>query len=191
MASHVNELAQAVIALETAVGTLGGLRVREQDGAPTTVPVHTITVSNGVVTDLGGGEVLLTIAATSTAVQLRSGEAVWTVPSSVAVGDIVRVTGNYSAGWASNVAIGNASGVLGVVVDKPTTTTATVAYGGEVTMAIAITAGTSYYLGVDGALITTPLDPIANAGSGLVHKKIGFGISSTKILLHPESEIVL
>lgn len=191
MASHVNELAKAVIALETAVGTGGGLRVREQDGAPTTVPVHTITVSNGVVTDLGSGEVLLTIAATSTSVQVRSDEGVWSVPTTVAVGDIVRVTGNYSADRASNTSSANASGILGVVVTKPTTTTATIAYAGEVTMAIAITAGTIYYLGATGALITTPLDPVANAGSGLVHKKIGVGINPTKILLSPEPEIIL
>lgn len=57
MASHVNALASAVIALETAVGTNGGLTVREADTSPSVTPVHTIVFSNGSVTDLGSGTV--------------------------------------------------------------------------------------------------------------------------------------
>lgn len=57
MASHVNALASAVIALETAVGVNGGLTVREADTSPSVTPVHTLVFSNGSVTDLGSGTV--------------------------------------------------------------------------------------------------------------------------------------
>jgi len=60
MASHVNALASAVIALETAVGINGGLTVREADTSPSVTPVHTIVFSNGSVTDLGSGTVQVT-----------------------------------------------------------------------------------------------------------------------------------
>lgn len=59
MASHVNALAQAIIHLETAVGTNGGLTIREADSSPSVTPVQTIIVPNGSLTDLGGGTVEL------------------------------------------------------------------------------------------------------------------------------------
>jgi len=61
MASHVNSLAAAVIALQTAVGINGGLTVREADLTPSVVPVHTIVFSNGSVTDLGSGVVQVVV----------------------------------------------------------------------------------------------------------------------------------
>jgi hypothetical protein len=191
MASHVTALSSAVIKLQEAVGTGGGLRIREVDGSPDVSPVHSIVVSNSTVTDLGGGEVQLTIASTGSSSSLRSSTGAWTVASTVVVGDAVRVTGNYAAARASNVSSAAGLGVVGIVATKPTTTTATVAYRGEVPVPFALTAGTTYYLGVDGALTSTPLDPVANAGSGMVHKRIGIAVSSTHLLLDPEEDLVL
>jgi len=57
LATHVNALANAVINLETAVGTLGGLGVREVDSTPNIRPVHTLVFPNGSLTDLGSNTV--------------------------------------------------------------------------------------------------------------------------------------
>ena len=50
----------------TSTGTGGGVIVKEIDGTPLVSGVSTIAVSNGTLTDNGGGQVTLTIAGATT-----------------------------------------------------------------------------------------------------------------------------
>lgn len=101
LASHVNSLASAIIALETAVGINGGLTVREADLTPSVVPVHTIVFSNGSVTDLGSGVVQVVVGGggsvspfpfVPTSAELGTPVIIGTVTGGVAISDVAGST---------------------------------------------------------------------------------------------------
>lgn len=102
----------------------------------------------------------------------------YTVPGTVAVGDTVYVTGASTADKASNAAFATAGGAVGIVVQKPTGTTAVVALAGEVSTLSGLTAGLTYFLGTAGAVTATP-----PTSAGQVVRRIGVAKSATTLSL--------
>ena len=77
------------------------------------------------------------------------------------------------------------SPAAGIVVAKPTTTTATVMHSGEVTSLTGLTVGSNYFLGpAPGALSSA-----APTSSGQVVQALGRAISSSKLLWMPSTSI--
>lgn len=111
--------------------------------------------------------------------QITSAVGAYTVPAGVAVGDLVYVTGAFAADRADNTSLGTTPAV-GVVIVKPTGTTATVAYVGEVAVFAGLTPGAVYYLGLLGALTTT-----APGTPGNVVQRVGVAADGTTLLLNP------
>jgi len=87
----------------------------------------------------------------------------WTVPAGAVVGSLLYATGIFTAGLASNAALGTLP-VMGMVYDKPTAVTATVAFAGEVPGLAGLVAG-QYYAGAAGAMTT--VIPVGPAAAGL------------------------
>ena len=80
------------------------------------------------------------------------------------------------------VVIASSSGVnlgetIGICIDKPTSTTCTVRFVGECEVFSGLTAGANYYLGVDGALTTTPA-----SGDSTIHQFIGVAKNASTLL---------
>lgn len=106
----------------------------------------------------------------------------WSVSSGVGLNVIMYSTGADSADLADNGSMNTAQDVVGVVVDKPTSTTATIAHEGEVSGFSGLTPDAIYYLGTTGGITDTPLDP--NANPGKVHLRVGVAKNSTTLVLH-------
>lgn len=115
---------------------------------------------------------------------VQSGDGAWTVPSGVSIGDLVYVTGSFTADLADNDSTSTAPAV-GVVIAKPTPTTATLAYFGETSVG-GLTAGVSYFLGEDGGVTAT-----APSTPGEVVQRVGVAITSTILLFDPEQVSVV
>lgn len=113
----------------------------------------------------------------------------FTVPAYVLVEDVLFQTGASTADRASNNAI-ITTPALGIVIAKPTATTATVALYGDVPMT-GLTAGAVYYLGTAGGITSTPLDPTNPVNVNRVYQKLGRALTTTTLFLKPEPEIVI
>lgn len=102
----------------------------------------------------------------------------YTVPGSVSVGDVIYVTGSNTADRASNAAVATARGAVGIVVQKPTGTTAVAILAGEVGTLSGLTAGVAYFLGTNGALVAVP-----PTSAGSVVRRIGVAKNATTLSL--------
>lgn len=177
LASHVNSLASAVIELETAVGTSGGLTVEELDGSPSVVPVQTIVVDNGSLTDLGSNTVrLVTGGGTSSVTTTVPVE--FTAAVAITAGQVLTSDGlgqvtpaDASNGHQPIVGIALTSVAGGATVD--------VAMFGKIDGLIGLSANTPYFLGSAGALTST-----APSSAGDIQLRIGWSISTTELVLH-------
>lgn len=104
---------------------------------------------------------------------------VFTVPIAVAVGDVVYSTGANSADVADDSTIARLP-ALGVVLEKPTPTTATVFYRGEVNVLSGLTPGATYFVGTLGAVTTTPPSAV-----GRYIQSVGVAIDSDTLFFDP------
>lgn len=116
---------------------------------------------------------------------VQSADGAWTVPSGVAVGDLVYVTGSFQADEADNDSLATAP-AIGVVIAKPTATTATLAYFGETAVFSGLTPGVSYFLGENGGVTAT-----APSTSGEVVQRVGVAVASNTLLFDPEQVSVI
>lgn len=110
----------------------------------------------------------------------------FTVPSSVVYHDLVYITGSMSADKADNASKTTAP-IVGIVVEKPTNTTATLVFFGIVTGFSGLIPGTDLFLGNSGGIIAPPLPET----EGTVIQKIGQALSATTLFLDPDTPIVL
>ena len=110
---------------------------------------------------------------------LQSSAGAYTVPIAVSVTDVVYGTGILAADRADNSALAT-SRVVGVVVAKPTTTTATIAYEGEVGGFVGLTPAATYFLGTAGGITATPPSTV-----GLYLRRLGVALNSSTLLFDP------
>lgn len=110
----------------------------------------------------------------------------YTVASGVSVGDVVYITGADAAAKADNTALATANAIPGIVVEKPTTTTAIVALAGELDLFSSLTPGAIYYLGTSGGLTATP--PTAAL---TVVRRIGVAKNATTLSMSVGDPVVM
>ncbi len=125
----------------------------------------------------GGGAALQIISQT-----------VFTVPSAVAVGDLVYITGAATADRADNTAQ-STTPARGVVFLKPTPTTARLLYSGEQGGFSGLTPGALQFLGTTGGLIEQA--GVNGLVAGNVIQRVGEAINATTLLFQPGGVIVL
>ncbi|MBD3261221.1 MAG: hypothetical protein GF334_05980 [Candidatus Altiarchaeales archaeon] len=75
---------------------------------------------------------------------------------------------------------------IGVVVNKPTTTSCLIAHEGEIEGFAGLTAGSSYYLTSTGGLSST-----APSTPGEVVQRVGIATSATTLFLTPNQEVFI
>lgn len=68
--------------------------------------------------------------------------------------------------------------VMGVSMSKPTSTTCVVRFSGECAVFAGLVAGTIYYLGVNGAITTAPLE-----GASTIHQQLGVAKNASTLVL--------
>jgi len=127
---------------------------------------------------------LLNALGDSSKVVSSSGQ--FSVPVSSAIRNLVYATGSNEANIADNTSVATAP-VVGVIIEKPSTATATLAFFGVITGFTGLTPGDDLFLGVSGGLITPPLPTTP----GTVIQKIGQVLSATTILFDPDNPIIL
>lgn len=76
--------------------------------------------------------------------------------------------------------------LVGFVVTKPTTTTATVLYYGELDGFVGLTPGSTYYLSATPGQVTD----VAPSASGNIIQRVGFARSTTKLVLMIDRDYV-
>lgn len=157
--------------------TVDGLQNRPVNGAaPTVGQVLTWTGS-----DWAPGSAS---AAASSGIQSAAGA--WTVSSGIVVNDWVRSdTANYTGVLADNTSQAACAQLVGPVIAKPTSTTATVSYHGETNGFSGLTVGFYYYLDAVGGITTTP-----PTTSGTVVQRVGYAISPTVLFVDIAPPIV-
>lgn len=119
--------------------------------------------------------------------QVTSPPGFFTVPVGVSILDLVYVSGSDAMDAADNGSLATAP-VKGIVIDKPTATTATVQYLGHVSGFAGLSAGADLFLGTAGGYVTAGGLPTA---PGSVIQKIGEALDATTILLDPKIHVVL
>jgi len=122
---------------------------------------------------------IVCVACGGAGVFLASAVGTWNVPSGVAVGNVVYSTGPDSGDVATNTLISTVRGIVGIVTAKPTLTTATVAYAGELGFFVGLIPAATYYLGTLGSITTTP-----PAVPGAVVRRIGTAKNSTTLIMN-------
>jgi len=118
--------------------------------------------------------------------QIRSDTGQYTVPSGLQLRRLVYLTGPDTVEHADNSAIATAP-VIGMSIEKPTSTTATIVFYGVITGFTGLTPGTDLFLGTDGQIIVPPLPTTP----GTVIQKVGQALTSTVLLLDPDTPVVL
>jgi hypothetical protein len=93
----------------------------------------------------------------------------------VLVGDLVYIDGPDSVEVSDRTII-NTTPCVGIVIDKPAATSATVLFSGRCDIFAGLSPGSQYYLGPFGALASSP--PIEN---GEVFQKIGVAVNTTTL----------
>jgi hypothetical protein len=114
----------------------------------------------------------------------------WTVPAGSADGDLLYVTGDFIADLADASAPGTTP-AMGMIIDKPTATTATVLYLGEspVGLLAGLSVGSEYFLSlVAGGIIIEGSAPI---DVGEVVQRVGVAITGTQLLFNPDPTKVI
>jgi hypothetical protein len=120
------------------------------------------------------------------AATVRSETGQFTVPFAVSVHNLVYITDSMAADKADNTSKLTIP-VAGIVIEKPTNTTATLTFFGVVTGFTGLTPGADLFLGEDGGIIMPPLPTTP----GTVIQKVGQALSPTILLLDPDTPIVL
>lgn len=140
----------------------------------------------------GGGDAVWSLvgpgAGTTVATRLESSPGAFTAPAGSAPGDLVYIVGADVVALADQ-ALGIAA--MGIITAKPLATTATVAYAGEVPVAIVLTPGTRYFLGTLGQLTAIPPDSAALAGTGTISQFVGVAKNAGTLILEPDPGVIL
>ena len=112
---------------------------------------------------------------------------VYTVPVAVNVGNVVYLTGANAVDDGDNTSTSTVP-VMGLVISKPTTTTAILLYFGETPSGVlsGLTPAAIYFLGTAGLITATPPTAV-----GSVIQKIGEAIDADTLLFAPSVIIVL
>lgn len=118
-----------------------------------------------------------TAATTSAAIQ--SGVGAWTVPVGAAVGSAISCSAAFTGVLAQNNSTAALAEVVGIVAAKPTVTTATIVYAGEVSGLTGLTPGAHYHLDTGGALVT----PGPAIAAGVYSTYVGQALSTTTLLV--------
>lgn len=114
--------------------------------------------------------------------QIRSDPGRYAVASGVGLCELVYSSGDGQAARADNSNITTAN-VLGMVVEKPSTVTATVAYVGKVDGFVGLTPGIVMFLGTNGAIIPASAG-LPTAPDSVIHR-VGICVSPTEFILAP------
>ena len=101
--------------------------------------------------------------------------------------ELMYASGSLAATVADNSSLAT-SPAIGLVLDKPTATTATVLFAGKIAAFAGLTIGADYFMGTAGSIITAGSLPTA---SGSVIQKIGVAVSATTLLLNIQLPVVL
>lgn len=165
---------QAAAAVTSA--DIGKVALRQSDATvwllAAVSPVLWIPLSGG-----GGGGVVSPTASTS-----LIGVTYFNCPSSIQVGDFVYLESADTIGLASADSI-DTMPCIGAVFTKPTDTTATVQYVGDVENLTGLVPDTTYYISpVPGETITNVL-PEAPAGGTVVLQRVGSARNETTLIL--------
>jgi hypothetical protein len=116
-------------------------------------------------------------------IQSLSGE--YTVPLTVNTGTVVYLSGVKSVDIASHLSL-STSPAIGLVLDKPTATTATILFRGITNLFTGLSPTQRYFLGPNGDITTTP----PNAESQVI-QEIGYAIDSTTLMFDTKNIVVL
>jgi len=168
-------------------GDLGGLYPN-----PTVIQIGGNPISNDVpdagdVLQWDGSEWVPSASLSSNAV--TSGAGAWLAGETLAVGDVVRASSTpNTVVRAAHTSFANATPVVGVVIDLPSVSTATVAYLGEILWTgAALTPGATYYLSsTPGGMTLT-----ATTTPGNVSLRVGFAKNSNTFVIAPGEPIRL
>ena len=110
----------------------------------------------------------------------------FTVPAGAVVGDLVYPSGNLAMTQADNSSI--TTQAVALIVEKPTSTTATLLFMGKVTGFAGLTAGNELFLGSSGAIVNkTGLPTAADA----IIQKVGSAVDTTTFIFDPQLAIIL
>jgi hypothetical protein len=123
--------------------------------------------------------------AADSSLSVESPEGAFSVPLSVVVGHVVRVTGSYTADKADN---GSASTyAVAVVSEKPSPVTATLIFVGVLDAFSGLTPMSRVFLGADGSTVDSGSLP---GTPGSIWQQVGVAISSTALLFYPGPVVV-
>ena len=121
------------------------------------------------------------------AATLVSGPGQYTVPMACVVSDLVYITGANAASKADNTGVATMP-CMGIIVDKPTPTTATIAYAGMIGGLAGMTPGAMQFVGAAGARIEAGALPSA---PGSVIQQIGVAETAISLIFQPRQVVVL
>lgn len=107
---------------------------------------------------------------------------IFTVPAAVVVGDLVYLTGADTADRADNTSE-TTTPARGIVLSKPTSTTAILVTSGEVSGFSGLTPGANQFLGTAGGLI----ESVAALIDGNFVQRVGEAINATTLLFQPQT----
>jgi len=110
----------------------------------------------------------------------------FTVPAGAVVGDLVYPSGNLAVTQADNSDISTQA--VALIVEKPTSTTATLLFMGRVKGFAGLTFGDELFLGSSGAFVTKTGLPTS---SGSTIQKIGTAVNSTDFIFDPQIAVIL
>jgi hypothetical protein len=106
-------------------------------------------------------------------------------PGTVAVGDVVYLSAADTVDKAS--ATDDTKPAIGVVVSKPTATTAVVRWGGTASVFAGLTPGATYYLSTVAGTITDT----APSGSGNIVQRLGFAKNATTLFIQIDRDFTV
>lgn len=112
---------------------------------------------------------------------------VLTVPGTVNINDLVYSTGDYTADKADNGST-TTTPAIGIVVAKPTGTTAKVKFYGVFTGFSGMTPGAEQFLGAAGALVEPGSLP---STPGSIIQRIGVALSAAVLIFAPGEPVLL
>lgn len=160
------------------IGLLGGI----DSGGTLSVGATTATglsIANGSISVTANGIWTFINGLNANVLQSNS---TFTCPSGVAVRDVVYLTGSLAVDQADASAEATVP-VIGFVKTKPTATTCTLQYYGELDGFVGLTPGAKYYLSLTPGGITTT----APSGSTEVVQQVGIALSSTILLVKADN----
>jgi len=133
--------------------------------------------SNRLMISQNGGAFFPVAGPGATATTVRS-ESALACPGTVNLYDAVYLTGADSVDRADSDDASKQP-LIGIVLEKPTLTSAVIAYYGEVNGFAGLVAGATYYLGVNPGQITN----LAPTTAGNIVQRIGFARNATTLVL--------